>query len=352
MTRPTPGFLALHTAVPDICISQEDAANEFARAVARSDRRARAIKMIFERTGVQQRYMARPPQWLHVNRTTKERNDAYMEAAIPLGEKALAAAIVASGTAPADAGDFSVVSCTGINVPGLDLHLAGRLGLPHSLRRTCVLGMGCYGAFPGLRRAYDAVQREPDKTALMYAVELCTLHVQHNDDSENVISTALFADGGAAVVLGDRANEGLPHIIDFATHSDYTTLDHMAFELGDHGFLMYLSSYVPDVLAAHVNAFVEGLLERNGLRVDDVKHWGIHPGSTKIVDYIQGQLGLRDDQVDVSHNILAEYGNMSSATVLFVLEAICETKAPSAGDYGLLLAFGPGLTMEAMLLRW
>ena len=192
----------------------------------------------------------------------------------------------------------------------------------------------------------------PHEKALVLSVELCSLHVQHNDNTENVISTGLFSDGAGMALLGSEAAQGLPYIVDFKVHSDYTTLDHMSFELSDTGFLMYLSSYVPDVLATHATGFVDTFLAQHNLTRTDVKHWGIHPGSTKIVDYIQEQLELRDDQVDVSHDVLAEYSNMSSATILFVLQRICQTKQPKTGDYGMLMAFGPGLTIEAMLVQW
>jgi predicted naringenin-chalcone synthase len=126
----------------------------------------------------------------------------------------------------------------------------------------------------------------------------------------------------------------------------------MSFELSDTGFIMYLSGYVPDILASHAKGFVDGFLAQHDLTRSDVTHWGIHPGSTKIVDYIQQELGLADGQVAVSHDVLAENGNMSSATILFVLERICRDNAPEPGDYGMLMAFGPGLTVEAMLVRW
>ncbi len=352
MTQTRTGIMALHTDVPDLCMSQQETAVEFAQTVTDKPRRQRAIQMIFERTGVQQRYVARSPEWLKTERTTKERNDAYMDVAVPLGERTVAQGLSLYGHTPQDVDEFYVVSCTGINVPGLDLHIAGRLAMPHHLRRTCILGMGCYGSFPALRRAHDAHQSRPHEKALMLSLELCSLHVQHSDDTENVISTALFSDGAGMALLGSQAAPGLPYLVDFKVHSDYTTLDHMSFELSDTGFLMYLNSYVPDVLAAHAQDFVDTFLAQHGLVRDDVQHWGIHPGSTKIVDYIQGQLGLRDDQVDVSHAVLAEYSNMSSATILFVLERICQTKAPQPGDYGMLMAFGPGLTIEAALLQW
>jgi predicted naringenin-chalcone synthase len=184
------------------------------------------------------------------------------------------------------------------------------------------------------------------------SLELCSLHFQHATDAESVVSTALFSDGAGFALVGAEPTEGLPSLLGFKVHSDYQTLDKMAFNLGDHGFTMVLSSYVPDVLAAHAQGFVDGFLAEHGLTRADVRHWGIHPGSTKIVDYLQRELELRDDDVQVSHNVLAEFGNMSSATILFVLERIITTRCPSPGDYGMLMAFGPGLTVEAALLRW
>jgi predicted naringenin-chalcone synthase len=155
------------------------------------------------------------------------------------------------------------------------------------------------------------------------------------------------------VVLGDPDAPGdYPTLIDAETYCDYQTLDHMTFDVTDSGFRMTLSSYVPDVLKANVGGFAETLLARNGLDVRDVKHWATHPGSQRIVEYIQAELGLADKQVRPSLDTLREYGNMSSATVLFVLERIIRDHAPEPGDYGVMMAFGPGLTMESILLRW
>lgn len=346
------GIRALHTAVPEYCVTQEEAGQRFAQKISDKPRRQRAIEAIFSRTGVEQRNMVVPIPWFYTDHTTEERNNVYMETAVPLGEQAIAEGLAQVGVSPQEINEFYVVSCTGINVPGVDLLVAGRMEMAHSLRRTCIVGMGCYGTFPALRRAFDAITARPTEQALVLSVELCSLHLQYDNTTENVISTALFADGAGMALIGATANAGLPAIVDFSVRSDYQTLDDMSFQLTDHGFRMYLSSYVPDILAAHVTDFVDSLLTRNGITRDQVQHWGIHPGSTRIVDYIQDQLGLRDDQVEVSHNVLARHGNMSSVTILFVLEEICNAKQPQPGDYGMLMAFGPGLTMEAALLRW
>src|SRR5258708_4045109 len=345
-----PGIIGLATGVPAIRYSQDEVF-EYLSHKGGVNRRARVI---FEQAGVHCRHFSVDKAYYAEERGTGERNQRYLAEALPLGEATIRRCLDASGLNAQDIDDFFVVSCTGYDIPGLDLHLAGRLGMRPDLRRTCVLGMGCYGAFPALLRAREAAQR-PGRVALVLALELCSLHLQLEGDLEDVVASALFADGAAAALIGaDRhrdmeklpvGNPDRPRLVDSATYCDYRTFDHMAFYLTDHGFRMRLWSYVPDVLAAQVEAFVDQLLARNALRRNDVRFWGIHPGSSKILDYIQARLKLRDEQLDFSRTILRDYGNMSSPTILFVLERIQCHGNPTPGDYGVLLAFGPVLTM-------
>lgn len=341
-------ILSLAACAPPARYPQEDIAEFFATFIAPG--RARALRTVFKRAGVGYRHFAAGADFYSRDRTTAERNDLYMAEAVRLGEQTVRRALDSAGCQPEDVDDLVIVSCTGLSVPGLDLLLAGQLGMRADLQRSCVLGMGCYGAFPGIRQAVRSRRR-----ALMLALELCSLHLQFDDSTESVISSALFSDGAAALLVDSEAAESespWPRILDSATHCDYTTLDHMTFTLTDHGFRMYLSSYVPDLLAAQIEPFIDGLLARGGLRRQDVAHWGVHPGSAKIVDYVQERLGLSDAQVESAHAVLREYGNMSSATILFVLEHIQRCSSPAPGDYGVLMAFGPGLTMESLLVQW
>lgn len=351
-----PAVLALATGVPEARYSQRDIAEYFIALQSKETRRGRAMRAIFERAGVGFRHMMVGEDFYKQPRSTQERNDLYMPEAIALGERTIRRGLEGSGVAITDIDDFFVVSCTGVTVPGLDLNLAATMGMRHDLQRTCILGMGCYAAFPGLLRARQSVAAQPGRVALVLALELCSLHMQMEDTAENVVSSALFSDGAAMAVISDRAPDTrerpTPRLLHSATYSDYTTLDQMTFNLTNEGFRMYLSSYVPELLATQIGAFVDGLLAKQGLRRNDVTFWGIHPGSTKVVDYVQAQLGLSDAQVEHSHYVLHEYGNMSSPTILFVLDRIQQCGQPSAGDYGVLLAFGPGLTMEGMLLQW
>jgi predicted naringenin-chalcone synthase len=348
-----PVVLALATGLPSHRYSQERIF-EYLQPLFTRPRHARAI---FSRAGVGHRSMVVDEAFYAEERTTEKRNERYLAEALPLGEATVRRCLEAAGCGPEAVDDFFVVSCTGLDIPGLDLRLAGRLGMRPDLRRTCVLGMGCYGAFPALWRAREAAAARPGRTALVLALELCSLHMQMDDSLENMVVSALFADGAAAALIGDggvqgRGNGLRPRLLDAATHCDYQTFDHMAFHVTDHGFRMRLSAYVPDLLAAKVEDFVDGLVRRNGLGRGDVRFWGLHPGGRKILDYLQARLGLEDAQLDFSRAVLREHGNMSSTTILFVLDEMQRRGQPNPGDYGVLLAFGPGLTMEGALIQW
>lgn len=349
-----PSIIALATGFPEQRYGQDEAYEQFVLLGLGRNRLARTI---FRYTGVGYRHAVVDCSYYTENHGTQARNERYMQEAVPLGEATIRQCLDEAGLKADAVDDLIVVSCTGFNIPGLDLHLAARLGMRHDLRRACILGMGCYGAFPGLVRARETVASQPERLALVLALELCSLHLQFENTTENFISSALFADGAAAALIGNPEQmngqgKKTPALVDALTHCDYSTFEHMSFSLTDHGFRMYLSSYVPELLASEVQGFVDALLARNALRRDEVRFWGVHPGSQKILDHVQEQLGLADEQMEFSHAVLYEYGNMSSPTILFVLDRIQHCAHPAEGDYGVLLAFGPGLTMESMLIQW
>jgi len=347
-----PRLLALHTDVPERCFSQDNVSAFYTQLLQVSGRRQRAITTAMRYSGVEFRHSVVDTDFFNEIKTTQQRNDRYMVEALPLGERVIRAGLDAAGVAAHDIDHFVIVSCTGFNVPGIDLLLAQRLGMSTRLSRTQIFGMGCYGAFPGIKRAIDSVRVRPGQLALVLSLELCTLHLQFDDSVESVVSTSLFADGAGMMLIGEH--DSLPGLtwIDSETYCDFNTLDDMSFNVTDHGFRMYLSSYVADVLAANVGDLVARLLDRNGLTREDIQFWAIHPGSKRIVEYIQKQLALTDEQAHFSLETLRDYGNMSSATVMFVLDRINQSGAPQPGDYGVMMAFGPGLTMESLLVRW
>ncbi len=345
-------ILGLATGVPGYRYGQVELYERFLALHFASNPRARGI---FERAGIAYRHTAVEGEFFTGDRTTEERNDVYMREAVPLGLATAECALQDAGLAPGEVDDFVVVSCTGLDVPGLDLRLAGLLEMRPDVRRTCILGMGCYAAFPALRRAAETVVARPGARVLILCLELCSLHMQTDASTENIVSCALFADGAAACVLGAvEAGAGMPRpeVLDSLVLTDYKTLDHMTFHVTDHGFRMSLSAYVPEVLGANVASFVDRLLARNGLGRGDIRFWGIHPGGVRILDHVEAQLGLSGVQTEYSRAVLRDYGNMSSPTVLFVLDRIMREGRPQPGEYGLLMAFGPGLTMESCLVRW
>jgi alkylresorcinol/alkylpyrone synthase len=344
-----PKILGMGLGVPRFEYTQSEIYERFLQPHLGTNRRAR---ILFQRAGIQRRFTATPGEYHNTFRGTEERNLTFMQEALPLGATTVQRALDASNVAAREIDQFSVISCTGYDLPFLDLQIAGQVGLRRDLQRTCILGMGCYAAFPGLNRARDVVMARPQQRALMLSVELCSLHFQPKDDTENVIVSALFGDGAAAAVIGyDDENAG-PMLVDSLTRCEYNTLEHMAFHLTDHGMQMVLSAYVPEILSANIEEFVDDLLTRNHLKRSDVTFWGLHPGGLKIMQHIERRLELEPDDLKYSRAVLKQYGNMSSATILFVLDEIIKHGKPQKGDYAVLLAFGPGLTMESCLLRW
>lgn len=344
-----PKILGIGLNVPRYEYSQSEIYERFLEPHLGKNRRAR---ILFQRAGIQRRFTATPGEFHNVVRGTQERNRVFMQEALPLGALTVERALDACGLGARAIDQFSVISCTGYDLPFLDLQIAGQVGLRRDVRRTCILGMGCYAAFPGFNRARDVVMAHPQQHALMLAVELCSLHFQPEDDTENVIVSALFGDGAAAAVIGYDAENPGPMLVDSLTRCEYNTLDHMAFHLTDHGMKMVLSAYVPEILEAHIEEFVDDLLARNHLRRSDVTFWGLHPGGLKIMQHIERRLELEAGDLRFSRAVLKQYGNMSSATILFVLDEIIKQGRPQPGDHAVLLAFGPGLTMESCLLRW
>lgn len=309
-----------------------------------------ALPELYAATAIARRHsVLDDPAFLLTNPGTAARNQRYLEAAPGLAMEAIARCLERAGLGSEAVDLLVVVSCTGYEIPGLDLRLAAMLGMRADLRRTCVLGMGCYAALPGLARALDAVGSGSARHALVVAVELCSLHFQLDDARENVVASALFADGAAAALI---AADGPLELVTTRTLTSYDTMAHMAFEQTDHGWRMRLSSYVPQLLALDVAPLVTDLLAPAGLEAPDVQHWVLHPGGRKILDHLQARLGLTDAQLAPARTVLRDHGNMSSPTVLFVLDELQRAQSPQRGDLGVMLAFGPGLTMEGALLRW
>lgn len=302
-----------------------------------------------------------PPSWtLAPPPSTGARNRKYREAVVPLAEGVAREALARAGRAPEAVTHVVVASCTGFFAPGLDVELVRRLGLAPTTQRTFIGFMGCYAAFNALRVAHSFCQAQPEAVVLVVCAELCTLHFQVEDSLESAVVNALFSDGAAAAVLAAHpAATARGRLVYAASHAllDDDSMDYMTWDIGDTGFLMGLSSRVPDVIAANLPAYLEGLLAPQGLAQGDVGFWAIHPGGRAIVEKAREVLGLPEEAVADSLGVLHDYGNMSSPTILFVMERFLRRHeaARAAGEPGLgtgvAMAFGPGLTLEGCLWR-
>lgn len=308
---------------------------------------------LFMNTTVKQRHMSWDPRKVVAGAvpTTAERLEIWEQSTLSMGRILMARLF--DQVDRARIGSFVMASCTGYAGPSPELVLSGEFGLPPTLRRTFIGHMGCYAAFNVIKCALDAIAARPDELVLANCTETCSLHMRPEATREQVVTHALFGDGSASLILGpeDAAETG-PVIVSTRTETVYETNDMMTWLVTDTGFRMTLSPYVPFIIAEKVRPLVERLIEPAGIAVEDVKWWGVHPGGPKIVDFIAETMKLSDAQVRASRHVLAHHGNCSSVTILLVLDEIIRTDQPAPGDYGVCLAFGPGLTMESMLVRF
>ena len=294
---------------------------------------------------------------------TGARMQRFLSEAMPLGKEAVTGALADAGLEASDVGLLTVVSCTGYVTPGLDILLARDLGMRPDVQRLHVGHMGCYAALPGLGATADFVAAR-GRPAVMLCLELTSLHVQPAtataragrptpEDLQQMVSHALFSDAAAAVVLEPSAAAGPAgyDVVDVVARTDVSTSDHMTWDVTDLGFKMGLSPAVPSVLARHARPVVEELVGAHGLTVEQVDGWAVHPGGRRIVEVVGEVLGLGEDALAPSYDVLRDVGNCSSATVLLVLERMASTVDVPAGGHVVAMAFGPGLTLYAALLR-
>ena len=328
-------------------IRQEELWDEFLAArYAGNDLAAR----IWRNSGIETRHGVVDPRTEDVSGwSTGARMRRFVQEAMPLGKEALAQCLGNAGVAPDEVGLLAVVSCTGYAGPGLDILLARDLGMNARVQRLHLGHMGCHAALPALAAVSDTVVAR-GKTAALLCVELSSLHIQPpSDDVDQIVAHALFADAAAAVAVVPDAG-GL-ELVDVAARTDVTESSLMTWDVTDVGFRMGLSREIPAVLARHVGQVVVELLEPHGLHIGDVARWAIHPGGPSILDLVADRLGLDESALEDSREVLRRNGNCSSATVLLILDRIVQSRQLKPGDHIVALAFGPGLTLYATLLR-
>jgi predicted naringenin-chalcone synthase len=290
-----------------------------------------------------------PDNWaLEPFPTTAARMKTYEARSVDLAEQACRKALRESGARADEVTHLVFTTCTGLFAPGPDVLLLSRLGLGSHVQRSVLGFMGCYAGFNGLRMAGQIVSAEPEAVVLQVCVELCTLHFQKEPLPDFLVANSLFGDGAAAAVYArpGRFKKGLGDLLTTHSRVEADSLDHMSWRVGQTGFEMRLNREVPARLKASAPRFVEELSKKAGMKPED-SAWAIHPGGRKIVDEVQVALNLTDAQVRSSREVLNECGNMSSATILFVLDR--ELRRAASGGVT-ALGFGPGLTMEGAVI--
>jgi len=348
---------AIGTANPAHRIAQARIADFMAGALQFGEADTRRLRALYRVSGIEQRYSVLPDYDLPNGEytffpntvglepfpTVGQRMAAYRREALPLALAAVHDCLRQAPTiAPATITHLVTVSCTGMYAPGLDLELVRALELAPNVRRTCVNFMGCYAAVNALKLADAFCRADATARVLIVSVELCTLHFQKSPEEDHLVSNALFGDGAAACLVLTAFHCGLEP----DGHAD------MAWHINDFGFEMTLSSYVPKLIQRGIRQLTDQLLEQLPVQLSDIHAFAIHPGGRKILETIETALGLTAHDNRHAYHVLRNYGNMSSATVLYVLREVLAHATPADQDAPVLsFAFGPGLTIEAMLLE-
>lgn len=316
------------------------------------DRFVRKVIKIFENAAVQKRYAIMPPESVFSGMGFADRNHLYMKAAIKLGAQCLRDALAKAGWQAEQLDYIITVSCTGIMIPSLDAYLINKLGLRQDIIRLPVTEMGCAAGVSGLIYAKNFLKDNPGRRAAVVAVESPSATFQYDDLSmANIVSAAIFGDGAACVLLSSDADDDGPEIVDQGMYHFYDAEQLMGFALTDTGLQMVLDVAVPERIAADFGQIIHPFLQANGLGIGDIDHLVFHPGGKKIIQVVESLFGELGKDLELTKAVLGEYGNMSSATVLYVLEKFMD-RCPKAGERGLMLSFGPGFSAQRILLQW
>ena len=286
------------------------------------------------------------------NSSFEEKNNIYVREIIKLAEQSLQKSLKKVDLQPTDIDYIITVSCTGIMIPSVDAYLINSLQMRQDIVRLPVTEMGCVAGVSGIIYAKNFLKANPNKRAAVISVEAPTATFQHEDFSmANIVSAAIFGDGAASVILSSYEQDKGPNVIDEAMYHFYDSIDVMGFKLVNTGLEMILDKKVPETISSHFPMIVHPFLERNNLTIEDINHLIFHPGGKKIVETVEGLIKSLGKNIDDTKEVLRLYGNMSSATVLYVLERFMDADRKQ-GEKGLMLSFGPGLSAQRILLKW
>lgn len=354
--RAHPSILSVGRALPPNHVDQETLIAALSAYWGEKHFNVERLADLHRATGVGGRHLALPLAEYPALDSFARCNDAFIRVGAEVGEAALRDALARAGLSAGDVDHLFFVTVTGVSTPSLDAKLVNRLGVKRSVKRTPIFGLGCQAGAAGLARASDVLRAYPGEVAALVSVELCSLTLQREDASvANAIATGLFGDGAAAVVLGGAARPrppGAPRVV--ATRSVFypDTEWVMGWDVVDTGFKVVLSARVPQVIEARVGGDVDDFLAAHGLDRGRIRHWIAHTGGPKVLEAFRSALGLPAAALERSWRSLAEVGNLSSASVLFVLGDHLDAGDAREGDLGLLAAMGPGFSAELVLLSW
>jgi len=355
-------IISIGVAVPKHCHNQHDIILCMQEIYQLDSIEKRKLSYLYSQSGIEQRYSVIPDFGLPINEWTfipknqtspfpdiDHRMAIYKSQAAPLCEEAIKNCLKDKINKEAVT-HLITVSCTGMSAPGLDLELMELLELSPNIFRSSINFMGCYAAIHGLKLAKLICDSEPNAQVLLVCLEICTIHLQREYSLDNASSSLLFADGCAAVLINNSIQNNSLTIKGFYSYVAQKGKTDMAWEISKQGFLMKLSSYIPQLIESDIKALLENALNKNGLENQSISHWCIHPGGKKIIDLIQKELQLTQADTEDARTVLNNYGNMSAPTILFVLKSIMEkTIKEKALVFG--VAFGPGLTMETFIIE-
>lgn len=364
-----PSIVSLCCVTPRHSAGQREAARFAVEAGGLSEESARFAEVIYRRSGVERRasclleatsaegerlvqgFLAGGTGGL--GPTTGERMARYSTEAVELACVAARGALEVGGASGTRGITHIVtVSCTGFAAPGIDHALIERLGLDRTVRRLHIGYMGCHGAVNGLAAARAIVRSEPGARVLLVCVELCSLHFQASERPDQIVANALFADGAAAAVVAASEAPGLGRVAGTGGYVFPNSAEAMGWRIGDHGFEMTLAESVPRLIGEHLRPWLAAWLDKEGLSLSELAKsgaWAVHPGGPRVIDAVAASLGLSEEAMRASRSILAEHGNMSSPTVLFIVERLRRERT-GLDTPTVVLAFGPGLSVEAALL--
>ena len=312
----------------------------------------RKVIKLFEGAGVDKRYSIMSPEEVFTATSFEEKNNIYTREVQLLAEQSLVKSLKKAKIQPTDIDYIITVSCTGIMIPSVDAYLINSLQMKQDIIRLPVTEMGCAAGVSGIIYAKNFLKANPNKRAAVVAVEAPTATFQLNDYSmTNIVSAAIFGDGASAVILSSYPEDKGPTIVDEAMYHFYNATTMMGFKLVNTGLQMILDKEVPQKIAEHFPNIIHPFLEKNNLSIQDINHLIFHPGGKKIVQTVEDLFGGLGKNIDDTKEVLRLYGNMSSATVLYVLEQFMD-RSPVKGERGIMLSFGPGFSAQRILLEW